>query len=34
MEIEVITKTDLTDVEGLENLVDEIKAKAEEAAAE
>ena len=31
MEIEVITKTDLTDVEGLENLVDEIKAKAEEA---
>ena len=31
VEIEVITKTDLSEVEGLENLVDEVKSKAEEA---
>ena len=31
MEIEVVTKTDLNDVKGLEELVDEIKSKAEEA---
>ena len=31
VEIEVIAKTDLSEVEGLENLVDDIKSKAEEA---